>query len=149
LRQVKGAGRHVLGPSEGGPPMKSVGRTLLAVVAGMAMAAALLVGVEWFSSVVHPFPPDFDGNIPEYVRHYPDWALAVVVPLWGATAAAAAWVATRIGGRLPGLVVALALALALVFNLNMLPYATWFKAAMPVAFSIASLLGIRYGRRVP
>jgi len=129
--------------------MKSAVRTLLAVVAGMALAFALVVAVEFFSAVVHPFPANFDGNIPEHVRRYPDWVLAVVVPMWGATAAAAAWVASRIGGRLAGAIVTLLLASALAFNLSMLPYVMWFKIAMPAAFFVACLLGIRYGGPAP
>jgi hypothetical protein len=127
--------------------MKAAGRTLLAVVAGMTLAFALVVAVEFFSSVVHPFPPNFDGNIPEHVRRYPGWVLGVVVLMWGATAAAAAWVASRIGGRLAGALVTLLLASALAFNLSMLPYVIWFKIAMPAAFFVACLLGIRTGRR--
>ena len=129
--------------------MKSAIRTLLAVVAGMALALALVIAVEFFSSVVHPFPAGFDGNIPEHVRRYPDWVLGVVVPMWGATAAAATWVAARIGGRLAGALVTLLLASALAFNLSMLPYVMWFKIAMPAAFFAACLLGIRHGSRVP
>jgi hypothetical protein len=113
----------------------------------MALALALVVAVELFSSVVHPFPPDFNGNIGEHVRRYPHWVLGVVVLAWGATSTAATWVASRVGGRLAGIVVALLLAWALIFNLTMLPYATWFKTAMFSAFPIACLLGIRYGRR--
>jgi len=127
--------------------MKSVLRTLLAVVAGMALAIALVVAVELLSSVVHPFPADFDGNMREHVRRYPHWVLGVVVLVWGATAAAATWVASRIGGLWAGLIVALLLAWALIFNLTMLPYTLWFKVAMFCAFPIACLLGIRYGRR--
>jgi hypothetical protein len=129
--------------------MKSAWRTLLAVVAGMALAFALVVAVEFFSSVVHPFPANFDGNIPQHVRRYPHWVLGVVVLMWGATAAAATWVASRIGGRLAGALVTLLLASALAFNVSMLPYAMWFKVAMPAAFFVACLLGIRYGRRTP
>jgi len=61
--------------------MKSAVPTLLAVAAGLALAFALGVAVETFSAVVHPFPPGFDpnapGSIPEHVRRYPDWVLAV------------------------------------------------------------------------
>jgi hypothetical protein len=128
--------------------MKSVARTLLAVVAGLALALALVVAVEVFSSVVHPLPAELNGDIPEHVRRYPHWILGVVVLAWGATGAAATWVASRIGGRLAGIVVTLVLAFALISNLSMLPYTPWFKAAMPVALLIACLLGIRYGRRV-
>jgi len=126
-------------------------RTALAVVAGMALAFALVVAVEMFSAVVHPFPagldPNIPGNVAEHVKKYPQWILGVVVPMWGATAAAAAWVASRIGGRVAGSLVALLLAAALVFNLAMLPYVAWFKVVMPAAFVIASLIGIKYGAR--
>ena len=131
--------------------MKSAVRMLLAVVAGMALAFVLVVAVEVFSAVVHPFPagvdPNLPGSIPEHVRRYPQWILGVVVPMWGATAAAATWVASRIGGRLAGALVTLLLASALAFNLSQLPYVMWFKIAMPAAFFVACLLGVRYGRR--
>jgi hypothetical protein len=127
--------------------MKSAVRTLLGVVAGMALAFALVVAVEFFSSVVHPFPADFDGNIPAHVRRYPGWVLAVAGLMWGAAAAAATWVASRIGGRLAGAVVTLLLAAALAFNLSMLPYVMWFKIAMPATFFVACLLGVRAGAR--
>ena len=133
--------------------MKSAGRILLAVVAGMALAFALVVAVEMFSAVVHPFPPGFDPNapgaIPAHVQRYPGWVLAVAGLMWGATAAAATWVASRIGGRLAGALVTLLLASALAFNLSMLPYVMWFKIAMPAVFFVACLLGIRRGRRAP
>lgn len=128
--------------------MKSAGRALVAVVVGMAVAFALVVAVEWFSSIVHPFPVDFNGNMGEHVKRYPDWVLGVAVLAWGATAAAATWVAARIGGRAAGIVVALLLAWALVFNLTHLPYSMWFKVTMFSAFPIACFLGIRFGRRV-
>jgi hypothetical protein len=127
--------------------MKFAGRILLGIVAGMGIALALVVAVEWLSSIVHPFPADFNGDIPAHVRRYPDWVLAAVVLLWGATAAAATWVASRIGGRAAGVVVSLLLAWALAFNLGMLPYAMWFKVAMCCAFPVACLLGVKYGKR--
>ena len=133
--------------------MKSAVRTLLAVVAGMALAFALVVAVEMLSAVVHPFPPGFDpnapGSIPEHVRRYPGWVLAVAGLMWGATAAAATWLASKIGGRPAGAVVTLLLAAALAFNLSMLPYVMWFKIGMPATFFVACLLGIRTGRRSP
>ena len=129
--------------------MKNVLRIVLAVVAGMALAFVLVVAVELFSAVVHPFPPGLDpnapGSIPEHVRRYPGWILAVCGLMWGATAAAATWVAARLGGRLAGAVVTLLLAAALAFNLSMLPYVMWFKIAMPAAFFVACLIGIRSG----
>lgn len=125
--------------------MKTALRTLLAVVAGMALAFVLVVVVEMFSAVVHPLPADFDGDVPGHVRRYPGWVLAAAGLMWAATAASATWLASRIGGRLAGALVTLLLAAALAFNLGMLPYVTWFKIAMPAAFFVACLAGIRLG----
>ena len=129
--------------------MKSPWRTLLAVAAGMALAFVLIVAVEMFSAVVHPFPPGFDPNAPgsvsAHVQRYPGWVLAVAGLMWGGTAAAAVWVASRIGGRAAGAVVTLLLAAALAFNLSMLPYVMWFKIAMPAVFFVACLVGVRNG----
>ncbi len=58
-------------------PVFHAGRMLLAVVAGMALALALVAAVELFSSVVHPIPADFNGNMGEHVRRYPHWVLGV------------------------------------------------------------------------
>jgi hypothetical protein len=123
-------------------------RTLSGIVVAMALAFALVVAVEWFGAIVHPIPADFNGNIGEHVRRYPHWVLGVVVLAWGATSTAATWVASRIGNRLAGIVVALMLASALIFNLTMLPYTMWFKIVMFSAFPVACLIGIRYGKRV-
>lgn len=115
----------------------------------MALAFVLVVAVEAFSAVVHPFPANFDGNIPAHVRRYPDWVLAVVVPMWSGIALAATWLATRIGNRVAGWIVAALLAWALIFNLTALPYTMWFKIAMFSCFTFACPLGIRFGRRHP
>lgn len=127
--------------------MKAAMRAAVGVVAGMVLAFVLVVAVEAFSSVVHPIPADSNGSIPDHVKRYPHWVLAVVVLMWGATIAAATWVATRIGNRVAGGAVALLLAWALIFNLSMLPYANWFEIVMPIGLLIASAIGIRYGTR--
>ena len=122
--------------------MRSALTTLLAVVSGLALALALVVGVELFSALVHPMPADLEENIPEHVRRYPNWVLGVVVLAWGATSTAATWVASRLGGRLAGTVVALLLAWAIIFNVSQLPYTMWFKIVMIGVFPIACLVGI-------
>ena len=127
--------------------MKTAGRILFGVAGGMTLAFALVVAIEVFSAVLHPMPANLVGGVPEHVRRYPHWILAVAVLAWGATAAGAAWVATRIGGRIAGIVVAALLAWALVFNLSMLPYTSWFKITMPCVFGAACVLGIQYGKR--
>jgi hypothetical protein len=127
--------------------MKFALRTLLAVAAGMTLAFALAVAVELFGAAIHPLPSDFNGNMGEHVRRYPHWVLGVVVPAWGGSIAAATWVASRIGNRLAGGIIALLLAWALIFNLTMLPYTLWFKVAMFAVLPMACLLGIKHGKR--
>lgn len=126
--------------------MTKLVRTIAAVAAGMALAVVLVVVVEAVDEMAHPAAP-FNGNVPEQVRQYPSWVLAFAAMAWGGTAAAATWVASRIGNRVAGGIVALLLTWALAFNLIMLPYAIWFKVAMSIAFPIGCLLGVRYGWR--
>ena len=63
--------------------MKTVLRTLAAVLAGIAVLFLMVVAVELFSAVVHRLPKDFGGTNQEMCQHverYPSWVLAVVVP---------------------------------------------------------------------
>ncbi len=126
--------------------MRSLLMTIVGIVAGMILAFVLVIGVEGFSAIVHPFPLEFKGTMDEMCQHvarYPHWVLGVVVLLWGATAFLAVWVSMRIGRIAAGIVVALLLIAAVVFNVAMLPYPVWFKAVMPVAMLGACILGIR------
>src|SRR6516162_771877 len=107
----------------------SLVRSAGAVLAGLVVAAVLVVGVEAFSSVVHPFPPDVDPTDNEackaHVARCPAWVLAVAVLLWGLTTFLSAWLATRLGPgghRAHGVVVGLVLLALVVMNMSMLPY---------------------------
>src|SRR5262245_24747281 len=91
-------------------------RSAGAVLAGLAVAAGLVVGVEVFSPIVHPFPADVDPTDYEackaHVARCPGWVLAVAVVAWGLTTFSSAWVATRLGSgrhRAHGIVVGLIL----------------------------------------
>jgi hypothetical protein len=124
--------------------MKTALRTLLAVVAGVALALVLVIAVELFSAVVHPAPPGFTGTMDEMFEHvarYPHWVLGVVVLAWSATTFVSTWVAARIGNRLAAIAVILILTFAIVFNIAKLPYAMWFKVVMLSCFAVACYLG--------
>jgi hypothetical protein len=126
--------------------MKTTLRTILGVVAGMALAFVLLNIVELFSAVVHPFPPGFTDTMDEICRHvarYPHWVLGIVVVAWSATTFVSTRIATRIGNRVSGIAVILILTLAIVFNVTKLPYAMWFKVVMLSCFPVACYLGAR------
>lgn len=119
-------------------------RAMGGIVAAMVVAFALIVAIEMLSSVVHPFPADFRGTQEEmcaHVANYPAWVLAVVVPIWGATAVLSTWVAGWLGGSSSALVVGLLLVAAVAFNLSMLPYPIWFKAGCLIAIPAACLVG--------
>ncbi len=128
--------------------MKTALRTLLGVVAGMALALVLVIAVELFSGVVHPVPEGFTGTMDEMCQHvarYPHWVLGVVVPAWSAIAFVATWVATRIGNRWAGITVIIILTFGIVFNISKLPYAMWFKVVMLTCFPVACYLGVIRG----
>lgn len=121
-------------------------RILTGAFLGSLVAFVVIVGVEVFSNVVHPFPTDFGGTHDEVCRHverYPAWVLAAVVPLWGVAALAGSWIARRIGNLPAAWIVGLLLVSGLVLNLSMLPYPIWFKAGNLVVLPTAILAGIR------
>jgi hypothetical protein len=131
-----------------GTTVRSVG----AVLAGLVVAAVLAVGVEAFSSVVHPFPPDVDPTDYEvckaHVARYPAWVLAVGAAAWGLTTFVSAWLATRLGAgrhRAHGIVVGLILLALAVMNMSMLPYPIWFWVSNLVVLPLGFYLGARLG----
>ena len=126
--------------------IKSALRNLAAVCVGMVVAFLLLVGVELFSAVVHPLPRNFGGTQAEMCQHvanYPQWVLAVVVPMWAFTAFLGTWVARKIGGFYTALTVGLLLFAALVLNISMLPYPIWFKIVDSLVIPAAVFAGSR------
>jgi hypothetical protein len=125
--------------------MAAVLRGIGAIVAGMLVAFVLVVAVEFFSAIVHPVPSDFKGTEEEmcaHVERIPPWVLAVAAIAWGGTALVSTWTARRLGNRGCALVVGLLLLAALVFNLSMLPYPIWFKAANLVMIPAAIMAGL-------
>lgn len=129
--------------------MKSAVRTIAGVVIAAMVAFMLVLAVEGFSAVVHPFPDDFAGTEEEVLQHvarYPQWVLAVVVPAWGLTTWLSTWIAKRIGGRLAAWLAGLLLVALLVLNLSLCPYPLWFKGACLVAMPLAIALALRSGK---
>jgi hypothetical protein len=131
-------------------------RSAGAVLGGLAFAAVLVVGVEAFSSVVHPFLPDVDPNDYEvckaHVARCPAWVLTVAVVAWGLTTVVSAWLATRLGSgrhRAHGLLVGLILLALVLMNMSMLPYPVWFWVSNLVAFPLGFYLGAKLGGPTP
>lgn len=121
-------------------------RFVAAITAGMFITIVLLVAVEFFSSIVHPFPPDFGNTMDEMCQHvarYPQWVLAVVVPMWGFTAFAGTWTAKRIGGRGAAWFIGFLLMVGVLFNVSQLPYPVWFQIVSVLAIAAAIALASR------
>lgn len=133
-----------------GKSMGSVLRSLSAIAAGLVFAFALVVAVELFSAVVHPFPEDFTGSQEEVCQHverYPAWVLAVAAAAWAGLSLVSTWTAARLGYWWCGLAVGLLLVAALILNLSMLPYPIWFKAGTLIAIPVAVAGGITLASR--
>lgn len=129
-------------------------RSLGAIFVSLALAFLLVVGVEIYSSILHPLPPGVDPYDMEacraHVANYPAGVLFGAGILWAATVFAATWVATRLGTRrhiAHGLFVGLVLLAAAGFNIAMLPYPVWYTALVVISFPLMTWLGIRQARR--
>lgn len=125
-------------------------RAIAGGVAAMVVALLLVIGVELVSDVVHPVPEGFDGSEAQmcaHVANYPAWVLAVVVPIWGATALVSTWIAGRLGNLASARVVGVLLVAAVGFNVSMLPYPLWFKWACLLVIPAACLAGGYWARR--
>ena len=130
--------------------MKAALRAVAGVVAGSFVSSILIVAVEFFGAVVHPFPEGFGGTQEEMCRHverFPHWVLAVAVLAWAVTAFVGVWIAQKIGNLYSSTIVGLLLLAALILNISMLPYPIWFKIAnllvIPAALVAGSRLAIR------
>ena len=125
-------------------------RALLGIFLGAVAVFVLVMAVEMFSSVVHPFPEGMDLNdmeeMCEHVARYPDWVLAAVVGLWGFSAFLGTWIAQKVGSYWASGVEAALILWAVLFNLSMLPYAVWFKVVMPMAVVVAIAGALRLAR---
>lgn len=130
--------------------MIKVLRTIGALFASLVTVFVLLIAVEGFSAVVHPFPEGMDMHSQEemcaHVANYPQWVLAVVVPMWGAIALVGTWLAQWIGNWISSTIVGVLLLLAVAFNVSMLPYPIWFKVIILLVVPAASVLGAWLGR---
>ena len=132
----------------------SLFRSVGAVLVGLLAALILIVGLEFLSSIVHPFPPGVDPTDYEackaHVANYPASILLGVVVAWGLITFLSSWLATRLGsGRhvAHGIVVGSILLALAMMNMSMLPYPTWFSTANLILFPFGFFAGARLGRK--
>lgn len=124
-----------------------------AVLGGLILAFVGVVGVEWISSILHPFPPGIDPSdleaCKQHVARYPTGILFLCTVGWWITVLASCWMATRLGASrhaAHGLIIGTFLLTMAVLNMSMLPYPAWFWINVLV-FPASCFAGIRLARR--
>lgn len=128
-------------------------RAVGAVVAGLIAAAVFALGVEYMSSILHPFPPGADPTDLEtcraHVARYPSGVLLLASLGWGFGTLASSWLATRLGPKrhaAHGIAIGLILLALVVANMAMLPYPAWFWILNLIIIPAAFCFGARSGR---
>ena len=134
----------------------SIVRSVGAVIAGLVAAMFFIVCVEAVRAVVYPPAPGIDLHDIEackaHIAKLPADAFRIAVAGWGLAVLVGSWVESRLGpGRHPahGNVVGSILLFAAVANMLMLPYPIWFWVLNLVTFTVADLLGAKWGEHGP
>jgi predicted MFS family arabinose efflux permease len=130
--------------------MMAIGRSVLAVLAGIVVAMILMVAVEMLSSHLFPLPPGVDLHSHESIRQHidqlPIGAFLLVLIAWSVGSFAGSWVAARLAGRarlIHGLVIGAFFLAASIMNMLMIPHPLWMEIASIVALAGFSYLGAR------
>ncbi len=128
-------------------------RSVGAVIAGLIIATVFVIGVEWMSSILHPFPPGADPTDIEtcraHVARYPTGVLLLCSLGWGLGTLASSWLAARLGPKrhaAHGIAVGLILLALAVANMAMLPYPAWFWIINLIVFPAGFWFGARLAR---
>jgi hypothetical protein len=131
-----------------------MGRSILAVVAGVVLANVVIFGIELIAWVIYPPPPGFDMHDPAAVRQLmmtmPAGAFAIVAAAYLLGTVVGAWVAVAISRRSPAACAAVVGGLLLasgVVNLVTIPHPAWFWPVSLAAFPVGTCLGLLLGRR--
>lgn len=118
---------------------------VLGLFAGFVTNFAGFMLMEAIGYFAHPYPPGFKMDDHEaviaYIRSYPDWLLGVAVGMWGISVMGGAWVSTRIGGRVAGILCSVSLLILYYCNLWEHPYPFWFDSAVVVSVPICLFIG--------
>ena len=127
-------------------------RSVGAVIAGL-IATVFVIGVEWMSSILHPFPAGADPTDLEtcraHVARYPTGVLLLCFSGWGLGVVTSSWLAARLGPKrhaAHGIAVGLILLSLVVANMAMLPYPVWFWILSLTVLPACSWFGARLGR---
>jgi hypothetical protein len=123
-------------------------RKLLGTIAGIAVAIAIMLAIEWLDGQLYPLPTDIDYDDPvaiaAIIPGMPLPAKLIVVSAWLLAAFGGAWMALRITDwRWSGVVVMLFVIAGGVINFLQLPHPVWMRVCAVVLPIIGGWLAVR------
>ncbi|MBT8401714.1 MAG: hypothetical protein KJO98_14645 [Rhodothermia bacterium] len=127
-----------------------MGRSILAVVAGLIVGGLIVAGVEYIGHLIYPPPEGLDLTDPEAIREFasaaPTSARLAVLLAWFLGPLGGAWVAARLAKRSPmthALVVGAFFLIGDVVNLVTIPSPVWMWIGGLVAPPLAAYVAGR------
>ena len=133
--------------------MRSVLRSLGAVLVGAIVAVIAITAIEAVNHAVYPLPDGFDSNDPEALKaamtRMPLGAKIFVLVGWGSGTLLGAWVAARLASRfrlLHGMVVGVLFLASGIACMVMIPSPVWFWIAGVALFLPAAYVGGKLAR---
>jgi 4-hydroxybenzoate polyprenyltransferase len=127
-----------------------MGRSILAVVAGLVLGVVIIAAVEYMSHMVYPPPPGLDMKDPEamkaMVANLPVGALLFLLLAWALGSFGGGWLAARLSQRLQtrhAMIVGALLMLAGIMNMIMIPHPAWLWVLGIAVYLPAAYLGAR------
>jgi hypothetical protein len=133
--------------------MKSILRSVLAVLLGAVAGGVLIMAVEMLGATIYPLPPGVDPSDSEAVRKamagVPAGALLLVLLGWILGTFAGAWIAARLALKSPmrhGLVLGVLFLAAGIKNMLDFPHPVWFWVLGIMVFLPAAYFGAKLAR---
>ena len=129
----------------------SILRSIGSVIAGLALAFAVLVAAEGYSELAYPFPTGYDSKdmmevCKAHVAKYPTGVLAICTAIWSLAPLCGSWLATILGTsrhKAHGYVVGAVLLALAGMNMLMLPYPIWYPIVILLTFPLGTIVGAR------
>lgn len=134
--------------------MNPILRSILAVFAGLVVAALLIGIIEAIGHTLYPLPAGIDPSnreaIAEVMPHAPAGALIFVLIAWDFGNLCGSWLAARLAGRNPmmhAVIVGVILFAGAIYTMLVIPHPVWFWIAAFVISSAATFMGGKLGGR--
>ncbi len=131
-----------------------MGRSILAVIAGLVLGVVLIFVVESAGHFVYPLPADLDMTNPEALKNLmanaPVGALLFVILAWAVGSFGGGWLATRLAQKshvMHALIVGGLLMAAGIMNMLMIPHPVWFWVLGLAVYLPAAYAGALLGQK--